>query len=83
MSPLPRPLKYRSKVLTDLMRRVTPENIDEITASIQAQQTPAQPLIVRLTLTTSIEALRVRRHQFETCGALPLPTSHFSLGTSA
>jgi hypothetical protein len=70
MIPIPPPLKYRSKTLNAMMRRVTPENIDGVAAEIRKLDTPDQPLVVRLSISVSLEALRVRRDQYVRCGVI-------------
>jgi hypothetical protein len=67
---IPPPLKYRSKTLNEMLRRVTPETIDGVAAAIQKLDTPDQPLVVRLSISVNLEALRVRRDQYVRCGVL-------------
>jgi hypothetical protein len=74
MITIPPPLKYRSKSLNDLMRKTTPQNIDQLAAEIAAINTPNQPLVVRLSISVSLEALRVRRDQYVRCGVIEANT---------
>lgn len=70
MMPIPPPLKYRSKTLNEMMRRVTPQNIDGVAEELRKLDTPDQPLVVRLSISVNLEALRVRRDQYVRCGVL-------------
>ena len=70
MIPIPPPLKYRSKTLNEMMRRVNPQNIDGVADELRKMDTPDQPLVVRLSISVNLEALRVRRDQYVRCGVL-------------
>jgi hypothetical protein len=70
MMPIPPPLKYRSKTLNEMMRRVNPQNIDDVADELRKIDTPDQPLVVRLSISVNLEALRVRRDQYVRCGVI-------------
>ena len=70
MIPILPPLKYRSKTLNEMMRRVNPQNIDGVADELRKMDTPDQPLVVRLSISVNLEALRVRRDQYVRCGVL-------------
>ena len=52
------------------MRRVNPQNIDGVADELRKLDTPDQPLVVRLSISVNLEALRVRRDQYVRCGVL-------------
>lgn len=83
MTDIPPPLKYRSKTLNELLRRVTPQTLDGVTAALKKMNTSEQPLVVRLSIAVHLEALRVRRHQYETCGVLEANAKYPASGSNA
>lgn len=72
MTIIPPPERYKSEAINELMRRITPQNIDEVMAEIEKFRDKASKLdlVVRLSCEVSLEALRRRRAQYEECGAI-------------
>ena len=64
-----------------MMRRVNPQNIDGVADELRKMDTPDQPLVVRLSISVNLEALRVRRDQYVRCGVLE--ANDKSAGTDA